>query len=298
MSVDLPLEIPAGHGFRQLGLSELQERPDLMDTLLVFERPRARGHYRYVISADIADGIGQDRSSVDVVRLGTIEEPAEQVAHFYSDCRTPTQIAYVIDALGHLYLDEDRYEALVAIEVNNHGLSTQDTLQLHLGYSHFYRWEVLDAADPNKRFRQSIGWSTTQRTRPILLDKFFEAITALDPLTGLPDFRVNSPFTQNELADFQTDGALWEAEAARGAHDDGIMSAAIGYYVAWRLAGGEREPLGERRRRKAEVEVRQREQEGRVAEYRNSAFTIDEMGGGLDDADEDPHDTNPYRFYR
>lgn len=296
--LDLPLDIPKGHGFRKLGLLELRERPSLMDCLLVFEAPRRHGHHRYVLSADIADGIGQDRTSIDVIRLGTIEESAEQVAHFYTDSRTPTQAAYVLDALGHLYCDDEGYEALAAIETNNHGLSTQDTLQLHLGYAHFYRWEVLDSADPSKRFRQSIGWSTTTRTRPILLDKFYEGITTLDPLSGHPDFRLNSPFTQSELADFQTDGALWEAEAARGAHDDAILSAAIGYYVAWRLAGGEREPLAEKRRRRAEIEVRQQEKDARVAEWRNSAYTVDEMGDGLDEADEDPHDSRPYGFHR
>src|SRR5678816_3684951 len=137
--VDLPLEIPKGHGFRKLQLLELRERPSLMDCLLVFEAPRRKGHTRYVLSADIADGIGQDRTSIDVIRLGTIEESAEQVAHFYSDSRTPTQAAYVLDALGHLYCDDDGYEALAAIETNNHRLSTQYTLQLHLGYTHVYR---------------------------------------------------------------------------------------------------------------------------------------------------------------
>ena len=294
---DLPLDIPRGHAFRKLGLAELKERPDLLDTLLLYEAPRKHGDYRYLVSADIGDGIGQDLTSIDVIRFPTIDEPAEQVAHFVSDTRTPTQAAYVVDALGHLYCDTDKYEALAAIETNNHGLSTQDTLQLHLGYTHFYRWEVADSFNPAKRFTARVGWATTTRTRPILLDKFYEAITTLDPLTGYPDLRINSPFTQNQLADFQTDGALWEAEAARGAHDDCILSAAIGYYVAWRLAGGEREPLNERRRRRAETEERQRERDARVAEYRNSAYTVGEMGDSLDDADEDPS-LPPYQFYR
>jgi hypothetical protein len=166
-----------------------------------------------------------------------------------------------------------------------------------LGYTHFYRWEVLDQADPSKRFRNSIGWSTTTRTRPILLDKFFEALTSLDPLSGLPDLRINSPFTIDELADFQTDGALWEASAARGAHDDAILSCAIGYYIAWRLAGGEREPLAEKRRRRSEVESRQQARDLRVATFRNSDYTADEMGAGLDDAESDPS-APPYHFYR
>lgn len=294
---DLPLDIPKGHSFRRLGLLELRERPNLLDTLLIFEPPRRgiqHAHIEYILSADIADGIGQDRTSIDVIRVGTVDEPAEQVAHFFSDRRTPTQAAYVIDLLGHFYASADGLEALVAIEVNNHGLSTQDTLQLHLGYGHFYRWEILDAADPSKRFRPTIGWTTTPRTRPIILDKLYEAVTTLDPLSGLPDYRINSPHTINELADFQTEGALWEAEAARGAHDDAVLSSAIGYYVAWRKAGGEIEPLNERRRRKAEEKLRAAENvltAGR--DYRNTAYTFDEIG--QEEADEDLH--SPVRIY-
>src|SRR3989304_1280938 len=55
----------------------------------------------------------------------------------------PPPFASVIDASGHLYVWPDGREALAAIECNYHGLSVQDTLQLHLGYRHFYIWEVL-----------------------------------------------------------------------------------------------------------------------------------------------------------
>lgn len=294
---DLPLEIPRGAAFRKLTLPELRERPNLLDTLLVFEPPRRLLQHRgvqYLISADISDGIGQDMTSIDVIRIGTVEEPAEQVAHFYTNTRTPTQAAYLIDLLGHFYCDQEGLEALVAIECNNHGLSTQDTLQLHLGYGHFYRWEILDAADASKRYRPTIGWTTTPRTRPIILDKLYEAVTTLDPISGYPDFRINSPHTINELADFQTEGALWEAEAARGAKDDAILSAAIGYYVAWRRAGGEIEPLADRRRRKAEEQLRATQQAGQVGrDWRNTAYTFDEIG--MEEPDEDLH--SPVRIY-
>lgn len=294
---DLPLEIPKGYAFRKLGLLELKERSNLLDTLLIFEPPRKGRGFRevsYVISADIGDGLGQDRTSIDVLRLPTVEEPCEQVAHFLSDRRTPTQAAYVIDLLGRFYTDLDGLEAKVAVEVNNHGLSTQDTLQLHLGYSHFYRWQVLDQADPRKRFRPQIGWTTTPRSRPIILDKLYEAVTTLDPLSGLPDLRLNSPHTIAELADFQTEGALWEAEASRGAHDDCILSSAIGYYVAWQQAGGEQEPIGDRRRRKAEERLRASQSESNKGrDWRNTAYTFDEIGD--DEPDEDLH--RPISFY-
>lgn len=266
--------IPPGYGFQPVHLQELARTPDLLGYCALFEPP-LKGH-KYLISADVSDGLGQDRSSVDVLRLGTIERVEEQVAHYLSDRIKPRELAFVIDALGHLYCDDDGREALAAIETNNHGLSTQDTLKLHLGYTHFYRWEVADAAVASARFTSREGWFTSQRTRPMLLDHFYEALTTYDPQTGEPDLRVNSRFTLDELNDFQTEGALWEAAAAAGAHDDCIMSLAIGHYVAWRLAGGEREPLADRRRRLRAVEERRKQldQDQRSGrDYRNMAYT-------------------------
>jgi hypothetical protein len=270
-------EIPKGFGFHRLSVPELRERTGakaLYNTLQIWQLPR-KGH-RYILGVDVADGIGKDRSVCDVFRMGTIEEGEEQVAQFISDAIPPRQFAGVLDAIGHLYCWPDGREAMAAIECNNHGLSVQDTLQLHLGYRHFYIWEVLDQADPAKRWTTRMGWVTTQRTRPILLDQFYTGITTLDPITGYSECRINSPFTQDEMRDFKTDGALWEAEAAKGAHDDCIIAGGIAHYVAWRLAGGETEPLSDRRRRRQEEQLR-RGRGGSPAlpvDYRNSDVTV------------------------
>jgi hypothetical protein len=241
--------LPLGYGFRRLVKEELQARQDLLGTLQIFEHPRTRGERRYVLGVDVSDGVGKDRSAVAVHRMGTIEEPEEQVALYVSAGVTPVQLAYIVDAIGRLYADADRFEAMAVVECNNHGLSTQDTLQLHLGYAHFYRWEYLDAADPQRRYSTKVGWVTTPRTRPMLLDKLYESLTSIDPVTHQTSLLVHAAILRDELADFQTEGALWEAAAARGAHDDVVMATAIAHYIAWRLQGGEQEPLSERRAR-------------------------------------------------
>lgn len=293
-SLTTPLLLPKGYGLRRLTLPELRERATLFDCLLVWELPRSRGPRRYVIGVDVADGIGKDRSVIDVQRLGTIDEPAEQVAQYVSDQVSPVALAYIVQTIGQWYQDEDHIEALVAIENNNHGLSTQDTLQLHLGYQHFYRWEYYDAADPASRFSTKIGWSTTPRTRPILLDKFHTALTTLDPITHLPDLLTHSPILHEELKDFQTEGALWEAEAARGAHDDCVMASAITYYVGWRLAAGEHEPLEDRRRRRSEQQallLKSSTSATLTRDFRNTPATADDqssaLGKPVDSADAD-----------
>lgn len=294
MSSPDPFALPAGFGFRRLTLEELRARLDLLGSMAIWEYPRRRGPRQYVLGVDVADGLGQDRSVIDVHRLGTLEEPEEQVAQFVSDAVTPVQLAYMVDAIGRLYGDADHFEALAAIECNNHGLSTQDTLQLHLGYAHFYRWEYLDAADPKHRYSTKVGWVTSARTRPLLLDKLYTALTAVDPVTKAPDLLIHSTILLEELRDFQTEGALWEAAAARGAHDDTVMACAIAHYVAWRLQGGEQEPLSERRHR------RHQEQANRAAaadaaglerrDWRNSSATAFEARAMVDEDDQSVYD--------
>ena len=290
---DDPALIPPGYGFVPLSIKDLGPQGahvDGMGLCAIYEPP-LRGE-SYVVSADVSDGLGQDRSSIDVIRKGTIARAEEQVAHFISDRIKPRELAFVLDALGHLYTDDAGREACAAIETNNHGMSTQDTLRLHLGYRHFYVMEHVGAAAHANRFSAREGWYTTQRTRPIVLDHFYEALTTFDPITGDPDLLINSPHTLGELHDFQTDGALADAAAAAGAHDDCIMSIAIGHYVSWRLAGGEREPLADRRRRLRQISQRRESlanYDARGNTYQSMPFTTEEIdrvqGGKVDRLD-------------
>lgn len=283
--------IPPGYGFLPLTMGDLapggRHHGQLLGLFEMYEPP-LRGH-AYIIGADIADGLGQDRTSIDVLRLGTIDRPAEQVGHYLSDQIKPREAAFIIDALGHLYVDDEGYEALAGVETNNHGMSTQDTLKLHLGYRHFYQWENAAASNSANRFSPRDGWYTTQRTRPMLLDHLYEALTTYDPITGDPDLVLNSSRTIAELQDFQTDGALVDAAAAAGAHDDCLMSVAIAHYIGHRKAGGEREPLAERRRRLRQIELRQEalaRLTGAGNSFQNMPYTSDEMEaaqGGRED---------------
>lgn len=281
--------IPPGYGFRRVWGKDLVALPNLRDSVMaIWEYPRSRGPRRYIMSVDVGDGLGGDYSIIDLVRQPTIEEPAEQVAQFASNKLTPTQLAFVCDALGRLYVDEDGIEACAAIECNNHGLSVQDTLQLHLGYTHFYVWEYADSASPDRRYSTRIGWLTTERTRPILLDKFYEATTTLDPISELPDYRLNSPITRGELRHFlvpdEAGATLGDARAAPQQKDDAVMAAAIGYYVAYRHAGGEQEPIAERRRRREAMKALNADPNRLRQDFRNSAVSADEADSGVDHA--------------
>jgi hypothetical protein len=279
--------VPAGYGFQRLTAQELKDLPSLRSSVLaIWEYPRPRGKRRYVMAVDVSEGLGLDYSVVDIIRLPTIEEPAEQVAQYISNVIDTKELAFVCDAIGHLYPDEDAIEALAAIETNSVGLATQDSMQLHLGYTAFYVWEYADSASPDRRYSTKIGWVTTTRTRPILLTSFRDAVTTIDPITSQPDYILNSPVTRGELRHFITPDVLANAQAARGQHDDCVMSAAIGYYVAWRLAGGELEPIAEKRRRRAALQEQQALTPQTRRDFRNSALTTDEVEAHAEEDDE------------
>src|ERR1041384_3926571 len=75
---DAPYRIAPGYGMRSLKPTEwkaLLAEPDdagLFDRLLVWEPPR-KG-FLYVVSVDVSNGVGQDRSVIDVIRSATVRD--------------------------------------------------------------------------------------------------------------------------------------------------------------------------------------------------------------------------------
>lgn len=283
-----PLRVPAGYGMKVLSATERQrclssqslgDAPAPMDKLLVWEPPR-RSHL-YVVAADISTGSGLDRSVIDVCRVGTTREPDEQVAQFVTDSIDETDLAYVIDSIGRLYSGRDKQPAMVAIECNGMGLATQNEMQRRIGYTNLYVWQYLDAIE-GREFTTRYGWYTNQRTRPLILQRYLHAVKTVDPLTGYPDYRINSPHTLAEMADFQSPGPLWLAEAVDGAHDDCILAGAISVFVAQTLTYNQRESVHDTRRRLSLEQARAERVAALVDQkvsYQTTDFTEAEMSG-------------------
>lgn len=300
-----PLRIPPGFGMRVLrpeerlacltagsddGESDLLS--GLYDKLLVWEAPR-KG-FLYVISVDVSNGIGLDSSVIDVTRVGTVREPDEQVAQFVTKWVEPDDLAQFIEPIGRLYTGRDQLPAVVAIECNGLGIGTQAQLQKRLGYPNLFIWQTLDARDIGKSFTQRIGWWTTPRSRPIILGRYYHAVKTVDPITGLPDYRINSPHTIRELQTFISPGPLWMAEAAEGAHDDCIMAGAIGVHIAQEMQDMGRETVHDTRKRLNEEAARMTDQRHRLKQpvtAQTTDVTYAEMMGQDDPYD---HPTDPH----
>ena len=309
---DAPYRVAPGYGMRSLKPAEwrahLAEPDDagLFDRLLVWEPPR-KG-FLYVIPVDVSNGIGLDRSVIDVIRVATIREPHEQVAQFVTDQVDPSDLAFVVDAIGRLYKGRDDLPAEVAVECGQGpGMTTQDILFKRIGYPNLYIWQVLDNRDLSKSYTTKLGWWTTRQSRPIIIQELYHAlklakelgvvVKTVDPHSNVPDFRLNSPLTISELRTFISPGPVWMAEAAEGAFDDCVMSAAIGNFVAGRKEQSYRETIHETRRRLSEESARldaRRQQDKHPITPQTTDITYAELMGQPDLYDSPDWETNPH----
>lgn len=283
----LPLFIPKGWGMRPVPpvrwLQWLKEEKleALFGFLMIWVPPSKRN--RYIVSVDVSEGIGKDRACIDILCPGTIERSDEQVAQWLSPYVDPVDLAAVVDLLGRFYGGAEG-QAEVVIEVNGPGYATQAELQRHYGYDNLFVWGREDQLDPEARSK-SVGWVTNRRSRSLMLHRYYHKIKNKNPLTGGPDYQVNSPFTILEWGTFVAapGDPFWLAEASGvDAHDDTIMSGAIGVNAAEQRRLENDEPLDAQRRRHNEERARRAARDARTEQridYANTDITREEMEG-------------------
>ena len=247
--------------------------------LLVWEEPKR--DYEYVIGLDTAEGVGQDRSVCEVIRMGTLQVPDMQVAEFASDFLDPIDFADCVNTIGRFYADKEGNEAFVTVETNNPaGASVLNTLRSKLDYSNFFVRK--DYEKRENLFTTKYGWHTTRHNRGLIIARGLHAFQYGDLL-------VNSPFLLDEMADFESDHDLAQARVKRGkGHDDRIMAILIGYFGGhddeW-LSGDD---VGEQRRLlaaagKIQEELQEEKGQKKKADYQNTAISYKEMMRRVDD---------------
>ena len=222
-----PLEV--GELKKTLDRIEFLQNPK--GSLSVYKKPDYEKVY--VIGADSAEGLGQDFSCASVY----CPEDDEVVATFKADIE-PSEFGRELAKLGQYY-----GWALIAAEVNNHGLTTLITLKDGEKYPNIYYRESVDKA--TNTTSQKIGWKTTETTRPLLLDKLDKAIR-----DGL--ISVKSKDIVEQLMSFIID-RNGKAQAVSGGHDDFVFSTAIAYFVKGKVVKKEMENFNEEPRRSQSV---------------------------------------------
>jgi len=168
----------------------------------------------YVLGVDVADGGPQgDYSCIEVLRKLSAPLMAEQVAEWHGHI-DPYNFAHVIEYLARLY-----NEALVAVEINAHGLATQQELQRT--YWNLYQQEHYDRF--KNQFANKIGWETTIRTKKLLVSVGSHTISDMTVLLHGRDLI-------SECMTFVRDDT-GSASASGGAHDDRVMAFLIALFT-------------------------------------------------------------------
>lgn len=224
-------EAPAERG----EVADGQIRPASGGRLKVWRRPE-QGEM-YVIGVDVSEGIevlaGRDRfdnSCVQVLR----REGLEQVACWAGKI-DPDALADVVMFLGEYYNN-----AFTGVEANNHGLTTLTALKGR--YQYLYRREIFD--ERSRRRTEKLGWLTTVRTRPLMIDCLARAIRE-------GELVVRDEETLSELLTFSYD-KNGRACAQEGCRDDRVFALAVALQmyefgpVSGPAAAGVATPLEER----------------------------------------------------
>jgi len=126
------------------------------------------GH-RYAIGADVAEGLGQDSSTIVVIDFTPLKP---KVVAIYMDNKIePDVFAYEIKAGGLRY-----GSALAAVENNNMGRSTLDVLKTIYNEDLIFTMKMADKKG-EERDTMKLGWNTNAATKPLM---FFDLNTAVN----------------------------------------------------------------------------------------------------------------------
>jgi hypothetical protein len=173
--------------------------------LRIWEHPQSDG--RYVIGADVAEGLEYGDYSVAQV----IDAKNHRVvACFHSRVDADLFGSDVLYNLGRYY-----NQALVGVESNNHGLSTNKALH-RLGYTPLYRQRSQNRAG-SPQPSEILGWRTTSITKPLAIDELNKALRD-------QELHVFDGETHTELRTFIREG---DGKMHGSPHDDRVMALAI-----------------------------------------------------------------------
>ncbi len=173
---------------------------------------------KYVIGGDVAEGLeiassgkAGDYSVATVVRTRDAKVVARWRGHI-----DPDMFGEEIYDLGVFY-----NQALVAVEVNNHGLTTIAKLK-DLLYRNMYRQEK----GHEEWFEEStsrLGWRTTSKSKPLMIDGLATAIRE-SVIIDLDSTFINECMTYVVDENGRTNAQV-------GCHDDTVISTAIAFQM-------------------------------------------------------------------
>jgi hypothetical protein len=177
------------------------------DGLVMYREPE-EGHF-YVAGVDTSEGVeGGDYSVIIIWDRTTGEEVAA-----FRGLLPPDILGTKLNKWGRKYNN-----ALMVVEINNHGLTVMTVLKQLLYPSIFFRpskFETLGSTSSDK-----MGWKTTRVTRPLLIDDFAQMVRE-------GSITIHSKHLLDEMTVFVYNDA-GEMVPQGGFHDDCVFAAGIG----------------------------------------------------------------------
>ena len=160
----------------------------------------------YSIGSDVAEGLAHGDFSVAVVLDSKLNVCAKWRGHI-----DPDLFGKEIVKLAKYY-----NEAYVAVENNNHGLTTLKSI-LYEDYHNLFYTKTYDKV--NNEISKKLGWSTNTPTKRLAIDNLSQYIR--ERYLSIPDFEIIY-----ELYTYVIDDK-GRTNAQQGKHDDCVMSLAI-----------------------------------------------------------------------
>lgn len=194
--------------------------------IIVWEPPDPAATYGFGV--DTAQGLGQDASAVEGLRVGSYGRPTEQILEFASSQLNADDIWPHCLAIGTWYSsqrDGRRVQPRFVIEVNKDGENTQNHMKKR-GWRHFHDNRRYNIMRPSRSNR--IGWMTVSWSRDMM---FSTTVKALRDERWI----INSPYFLSEMRTLSKDEYQQSLRAESGTHDDLYMAGGICYYSCWVL---------------------------------------------------------------
>lgn len=171
----------------------------------IWRKPRHEAYY--AIGADVAEGtIDGDYSCALVGDPQTLDVDAMWHGHI-----DPDLFGQEIVKLAKYYND-----AYVGVEANNHGLTTLNAIK-RAEYWNIYFQKTFDKIGEN--MTKKIGWTTTARTKPLMIDKLAEFVR--EKWLGIKSNLIISEMFTYVIED---NGST---NAQNGCNDDTVMAFAV-----------------------------------------------------------------------
>lgn len=181
----------------------------------------------YGLGVDTSDGIGKDRTVIEIVKKGSVYAPAKQVGEYASSKMNALDATPFCLALGTYFAVPDKEGLLkqprMAIECRGNGDQTQLRLKMH-GWSNFHPWfeRMIDDKKIDLKKVHKIGVFTNFQFRVGMIDMLVSMLRDLE-------IEICSPFFANEMASLEGDDFNQSIRADYGGHDDRIM--ALGFVI-------------------------------------------------------------------